>query len=141
MGVSVQALPQLNFAEHVPGCENLGAALAGGAPCPCRTPDVRAYAYVNHGRWVANCPRRHCANAEALAPKQATFHCSNCKLLAEVAWPTDPDAITEALVCRPVPQTRNWAPAGHRQAVAAGAPDGQSVADLVAETHEYEETP
>jgi hypothetical protein len=135
-----ELLPQLNLVHHIPGCEHLGRTFMGAEACPCRPPGTPAYAYVNHGRWIADCTRRHCANAESLSPKQTMLHCSNCRLLAEVVWPPDPDAITDALAVRPVPQTRNWAPAGHRQALATRHPDGQTVADLIAETHEHEET-
>lgn len=101
---------------------------------------LMAVAYVNFGRWVADCPRQYCGNAVALEPKQVTFHCGSvggCKLLAEVVWPVDADEIWEALSMRPVPGTRNWAPAGHRQAIACRVPDGQTVADLIAENYEY----
>lgn len=96
-----------------------------------------AQAYVNHGRWVGDCPRPYCGNAEKLAPRQATFHCSNCRLLVDLVWPPDPDGVWSVLELRPVPQTRNWAPAGHRQALVCGFPDGQTVADLTAENHDH----
>ena len=96
-----------------------------------------ALAYVNHGRWIADCTRPHCNNAEKLEPRQAMFHCVNCHQIAPVTWPADADEIREVLDRRPVPQTRNWAPAGHRQALACGVPDGQTVADLLAENDEY----
>lgn len=82
-----------------------------------------------------------CANAIALEPKQTQFHCGGeggCQLVTTVRWPANADDIDAALAVRPVPGTRNWAPAGHRQAVECGCPQGQSVADLVAETHEHE---
>lgn len=97
-----------------------------------------AQAYINHGRWVVDCVRPHCANAEKLTPRQQVVHCSNCLLVQQVTWPADPDGIWDALAVRPVPQTRNWAPAGHRQALTCGVPDGQSIADLLAETREHE---
>lgn len=97
-----------------------------------------AYAYVNHGRWIADCTRLHCGGAELLSAGQAVLHCSNCRQVQDVRWPDDPDGIWAALAARPVPQTRNWAPAGHRQAHACGVPDGQSVADLLDETREHE---
>lgn len=101
-----------------------------------------ALAYVNHGRWIADCPRPHCGNAVGLHPKQAVFHCAGaggCQLMAPVEWPDDVDDITAALAQRPIPTTRNWAPAGHRQSIATGVPDGQTVVDLIAETHEHAE--
>lgn len=99
--------------------------------------DSLAMAYVNMGRVIADCPRRDCTNAEALEPRQQTFYCSYCKQIAEVRWPADLDEIAMALEQRPVPSTRNWAPAGHRQALACGHPDGQTVADLIDENREH----
>jgi hypothetical protein len=99
---------------------------------------ARARAYVNHGRWIADCTRPHCANAEALQPKQTAFHCSNCLQVAEVDWPSCAEEITAALALRPVPQTRNWFPAGHELALRSGCPHGQSVAELEAESREHE---
>lgn len=98
----------------------------------------RTQAYVHHGRWIADCGRRDCANAEQLTPGQGTMHCSNCRLLQAVEWPTDAEQIDEVLNRRPVPQTRNWAPRQHRQSVSCGQPDGQSVKDLIAENIEHE---
>ena len=102
---------------------------------------TRARARVNHGRWIADCPRPYCANAMRLTPGQAAFHCGGeggCQLVAEVEWPADADGIWAALVERPVPGTRNWYPAGHAEAVQLGLPHGQSAGDLRAETREYE---
>lgn len=90
-------------------------------------------AYVCHGMWQADCSRPDCNNAEALKSGQGTFHCSNCRQIAPVEWPPDADKIWDVLGVRPVPQTRNWAPAGHRQAISCRVPDGQSVDDLLAE--------
>lgn len=100
----------------------------------------RARAYMNIGRWIADCPREHCNNAIALGPKQTMFHCDgvgSCGHIAEVDWPPDADEITRVLERRPVPGTRNWAPAGHRQTVVCGFPDGQTVADLEYENREH----
>ena len=97
----------------------------------------RARAYVNHGRWIADCPRPYGGNAEALDPRQGAFHCSNCRLLVSIEWPTDPDELWDVLAKRPVPQTRNWFPPGHELALRSGCPHGQTVADLEAENDEY----
>jgi hypothetical protein len=104
---------------------------------------LRAYAYVNNGRWVADCPRPHCNNAVTVEPTQSTFYCAGrggCQLVAPLAWPLDVKEIWSALMARPVPATRNWAPAGHRQAIVTGHPDGQTAADLRDETARYTET-
>lgn len=90
-------------------------------------------AYVNHGRWVADCSREFCNNAMQLTAGQGAFRCSNCGLDAAVVWPPDADEIWRVLERRPVPQTRNWFPLDHDLAVRAGIEHGQSVADLLAE--------
>lgn len=94
-------------------------------------------AYVNHGRWVADCSREFCNNAMKLEPRQGSFGCSNCGLDAVVVWPADADEIWRVLSRRPVPDTRNWFPAGHDLAVRAGCPHGQTPADLLAENEEH----
>lgn len=106
---------------------------------------AHALAYVNHGRWIADCPKPFCGNAMQLDARQATYACGvldgrgqlqgGCGLTTGLAWPVDAVWIWDALLRRPDPRTRNWAPAGHRQAVSDGFPDGQSVADLLAEMH------
>jgi hypothetical protein len=94
-------------------------------------------AYNNHGRWIADCIRPYCANAETLRSGQQDAVCSNCGYYMRVEWPTDIELIQAALVVRPVPNTRNWAPAGHRQALLTGFPNGQSVKQLLAENRDY----
>lgn len=96
-------------------------------------------AYVNHGRWVADCSRPACAGAESLSPRQAGFHCSNCQQLDDVTWPPNAADIWDVLQERPVPQTRNWFPDGHPLALRAGCPTGQSVEALRTEQREHEE--
>lgn len=77
-----------------------------------------AYAEVNHGRWIVNCPV--CPNAflESLAPDE----CPNCHTAIQVIAPSEKDRmkIGEALMRRPDETTRNWAP-------------HESVKDLIAE--------
>jgi hypothetical protein len=99
------------------------------------TDSVRAY--VNHGRWVADCCREFCNNAMKLKARQSGFHCANCGLDAVIEWPADADEIWRALERRPVPQTRNWFPSEHLLAVRAGVEHGQTVADLLAENEEH----
>lgn len=101
----------------------------------------RARARVNHGRWIADCPRPYCANAMRLDAGQQVFQCAGeggCRMVAEVEWPADVDGIWAALEVRPVPGTRNWYPAGHGEALQLGLPHGQSAAELRDETAEYE---
>lgn len=101
----------------------------------------RARARVNHGRWIADCPRDYCANAIALDPGQGVFQCAGtggCQMLAEIEWPPDADEIWEVLSVRPVPATRNWYPAGHTEALRVGLPHGQTPEQLRAETAEHQ---
>jgi hypothetical protein len=122
------------------------------------TTTAPARAYVNHGRWVADCPRPYCGGAEQLHDterreacwvelhdqdqpgheRSVYFHCRNCDLITSVDWPADAARIRAALMERPVPQTRNWFPADHPLAVNSRSPHGQSVDDLAAEQRKYE---
>lgn len=94
-------------------------------------------AFVHYGLWVADCPFPYCGNCEPLDFGQTSVHCRECLWMGEVTWPDNAHEIAEVLDKRPVPGTRHWAPAGHRQAIACGFPDGQSVADLLAENEEH----
>lgn len=100
-----------------------------------------ARARVNHGRWIADCPRRYCANAMRLEPRQAMFHCGGeggCRMVADIEWPANADDIWQALLERPVPTTRNWYPNGHVEAAKLGLPHGQTADELRAEQREHE---
>lgn len=96
-----------------------------------------ARAYANHGRWVADCPRPHCTNAERLVPWQPVFHCSACHAQAPCQWPPDAPELQAALAGRGNPAWMNWFPDGHEVALRHGCPHGQSVADLIAENAEH----
>jgi hypothetical protein len=99
---------------------------------------ARARAYVNHGRWIAECPAE-CGSAVRLEPGQTLFHCSECSTISEVEWPEQADAIWEALLQRRLARTRNWFPVGHPLAVRAGCPQGQSPRELLDEQRENED--
>jgi len=102
---------------------------------------ARARARVNHGRWIADCPRRHCANAMRLEPGQPAFHCGGeggCRMVAPVEWPPNADDIWQTLLERPVPATRNWYPDGHVEAIRLGYPHGQTPDELQQETRDHE---
>lgn len=106
-----------------------------------------ARAYVYHGEWVADCPRDGCTNVEYVTGKHPrhrgragtrgvpyeAYVCTYCGYQAPIEWPLDGEEILRVLERRPVPLNRNWYPAGHRVAVKAGLPHGQTVAELVAE--------
>lgn len=77
---------------------------------------AHAVAYVNHGRWVADCPTLGCGGAILLLPPPAGFLCGTC-FNAEIGgayrvvdWPADEDRsrLEEALRARPLPVHMNW---------------------------------
>jgi phage terminase large subunit GpA-like protein len=71
----------------------------------------KAYAEVNHGRWVVRCP--FCASAQIASHTDPKFWCPECEMAdvagqwVEVVWPEDAEAIEELLVRRPA-INRNW---------------------------------
>lgn len=101
------------------------------------TPPV-AQAYVNHGRWIAECPFE-CGSARQLQPHERLFQCSECKSILPIIWPPDADGIWEALNERRLPRTRNWFPEGHPLAERIGAPTNQTADELRKEQREHEE--
>jgi hypothetical protein len=98
---------------------------------------AQARAYVNHGRWIAECPR-NCGGALSLTPRQTSYHCDECKWIGGVEWPDNADEIMEALEQRVVPRTRNWFPRDHDLAIRSNAPHGQTVKQLIEETEQNE---
>lgn len=88
------------------------------------TDPLRSLAYVNHGRWVADCAV--CPSALAVKPGQTTFACQDqlCGAASELVWPADVAGIDALLAERPNPANRNWHP-------------WESAADLLAENIEH----
>ena len=89
-----------------------------------RPSDPHAIAYVNLGRWVADCPARPCAHpltgehaagAEYVAPN-IVFMCQWCwnqdieGRYRPVDFPADKTALEAELLRRVEPDTRNWLP-------------------------------
>lgn len=73
---------------------------------------------VSGGVWIADCPTDGCSGAEAVNFKTPLFFCCECRNAAygnqavAVALP-DPDVragVEAALLARPAPATRHWAP-------------------------------
>jgi hypothetical protein len=100
-------------------------------------------AYVNHGRWIADCCRPYCTSARLLSRGMITFYCDpdvdeGCGMEATVIWPTNVNELTEVLGKRPVKATRNWFPAGHELAIKSNCPHGQTVQQLKDEQMEME---
>jgi hypothetical protein len=98
---------------------------------------ANAQAYINHGRWIAECPNE-CGCARQLDPHETLFQCSECLAVLPIDWPDDADDLWDALMERPIPRTRNWFPDGHPLAARCGAPTGQSAQDLRDEQAEHE---
>lgn len=106
-----------------------------------------ARAYVLRGDWVADCPRPGCANVEFLFTqgkingprmiRKPFYTCSYCGAQAEIGWARREVEIMEVLDRRPIPDTRNWYPHDHPDAIRFGVPHGQSIAELVAENEEH----
>ena len=85
---------------------------------------MTALAYVNHGRWVADCPTTDCPEAHLAQPGDK-FDCVNCGTVGRVEFPDNHTDIDEVLERRPVPQTRNWTP-------------GESLEELVEENRAHD---
>lgn len=99
---------------------------------------LQARAYVNFGRWIADCPN-DCGGAMALQPGQPEFYCAppgGCGQIAPVEWPINAQEIWDALAERRAPKNRNWFPKSHSLALKANCPHGQTPAELRDETAE-----
>lgn len=112
-----------------------------GLPGDVDTAAEPAIAYVNEGRWLADCPTTGCAGAMLLL-EDAPFMCGACFNAAAgyryrpVEWParSDHQAIEAILVERPAPQTRNWT---GRARAAWGKAEGETIEDLIAENERH----
>jgi len=84
------------------------------APLSAATdPEATVPAYVNHGRWVVDCP--DCRNAQLACATDHRFMCNECGNIAvghlwrPVEWPADSVRIANLLESRPR-QYQNWNP-------------------------------
>lgn len=65
-------------------------------------------AYISANRWVIDC---ECGAGNATDPAWGFACCFGCGAVHEhVQFPTDIDAIEQALLSRPFPMNRNWRP-------------------------------
>lgn len=82
--------------------------LSGPGTSP-HTIDTPVVAYVNHGRWLADCPA--CGNGMAASREWnlALCICGCGAIYAAVVFPPDADAIEHELVDLPVVE-QNWQP-------------------------------
>lgn len=68
--------------------------------------DGQVLAYVNHGRWVADCP---CGGAELITENKPLL-CGSCGHVREVVWPVKVSQIEQALEDRRRVENQNWQP-------------------------------
>jgi ssDNA-binding Zn-finger/Zn-ribbon topoisomerase 1 len=74
---------------------------------------MSAIAYLNWGRWVADCS--NCGSAMELQIGQSTFRCwvpsgiGVCNFTTDLVWPEDPAAI-HAGVAGNDPKDQDWTP-------------------------------
>lgn len=95
----------------------------------------KALAYVNFGRWIADCPM-DCGSALQLTNGQGIYQCVECGFTTEVVWPSNVAEITEVLNERPAKRNRNWFPSEHPLALRSFSPHGQTLQELRDETEE-----
>lgn len=83
---------------------------------PAATAATAIEAYVNWGRWVADCPTPGCNGALIVSHEDPRFYCPYCfndpeagRFLA-VAFPAARAAIEAELLKRPLLEQRNWRP-------------------------------
>lgn len=95
-----------------------------------------ARAYVNHGRWVADCPTT-CGSALDLDSGQSMYICAECHAMSVVDWPPNADEIWEALQERPFDRVRHWYPREHELAIRAQLPHGQTPEELRQEARDH----
>lgn len=85
---------------------SLQRALAGDAPLVLVPDDRIVTAYVNQGRWVADCP---CGGGIACWDEMATAACLDCGHEFGVEWPADDERTeAEALLAERADRLRNW---------------------------------
>lgn len=102
--------PELRTVQHV--CAYI--RFKNGKPPPPFDFRLRGevQAYINHGRWVADCP--FCASAMLCAPSDARFWCVECgnynnqDAPMAVIFPRNWRDIEQTLLMRPDARTRNW---------------------------------
>lgn len=87
--------------------------------------------YVNHGRWVVDCP--FCRAGQFASRSDHRFYCAECQnaaiggVFVKTVWPKDAAKIEEALLERPNLLNQNWVPgetvkqlhAEHKEAIKA----------------------
>jgi hypothetical protein len=96
-------------------------------------------AYLNYGRWVADCPVDGCGDARAVyhpqtGARQTEDVCAKGHAFQIEMPPEQVEArIVAAVADRQEDGDKAWFPKGHGWAEAAGFPTGQTPAELVEE--------
>lgn len=81
---------------------------------PVGDDDEAVKAYVNHGRWVVECPDCHGAQLACKTDRRFMCHCCGNQYVGgrwrAVVWPSERQvaAIEKLLVARPDEVNRNW---------------------------------
>jgi hypothetical protein len=108
----------------------------------------KSLAYLNHARWVADCPEPGCHDARLVyevhpktgvptGRKLTEDVCANGHRFEIVMPPAEFEAqVAAAVAGRAEDADKAWYPRGHERAMLAGLPTGQSIDDLTRENHE-----
>lgn len=95
---------------------------------------LETHAYINHSRWIAECPTTGCSGAGFITFKEDRCWCVHCN----TGWHTIvfPDSdkvgeVEEILLKRPAPNSRNWEP------VQRGRFPAEAIEDLIEQNKEH----
>lgn len=91
----------------------------------------KAVAYVNHGRWVAECLTPYCGGARVVSPDHQPFWCVECGESYLVEWPADMREITSILEQRPVRENQNYHPDDHVRLHPQNQPTHEACPDAI----------
>lgn len=99
-----------------------------------------ALAYLNWGRWVADCPAPGCTDAREVYQNGVRLDSDTCARGHHFQIEMPPERmeaqIVTALADRVEDADKGWYPKGHERAILTGQPTGQTIAELVAENDE-----
>lgn len=90
----------------------------------------KVVAYVNHGRWVAECLTPYCGGARVVNPDHQPFWCVECGESYLVEWPPDLREITSILEQRPE-GNQNFHPLDHTHLHPTSSPNHERCPDAI----------
>lgn len=108
-GSPVPAARGAEWVHHMLGPHSMAPLSADLNPDPA----TATFAYINHGRWVVDCPE--CRNAQLACRTDPRFMCNECgnvgcgRLWRQVVWPTNIQKVEGLLTNRPL-ANQNWTP-------------------------------